>query len=534
MKSKNRFAPRNVMLKRITVMLCAVLFCSCSTREDIFDSYNNCFVHVERDSAFVLTDANQGGMLRDAYEISLADVPATTLALSCPAECDSYEWKITRMDDASEVLSDGQNGTYKWNTQNIGVYISKSDDCMLYREAKQSGQSCSYRIQLSVIVGNRNFYDSALLVISVDKTEADTEESRMATLSLSATGIPDEYFRQESAGRSILPDTPYTPGSSGLTFYLSGISETGKRHADEQVTLKQNGGSYDFDGTVKLDNMLWDLTLTAYKDGDKTKPVLRGFCTSDLRSGSGTATFTLSPDNLKTPGSVSITGSFNAYGNVSSYTAGMYKKSGGTVHETTATGITGEGETSFLYECASVAPGTYLYKMVFKNADGVISGCFADTLVVEAGNALSQPIGLLDVVNKKPGKPTDFKVTVADNSENPYTAHLTWTRGGGETGYEIELTAYQANGTDIAAGYPKIYGKTALNPSAIDFVGSGFYAGEGGTLVYGDTETYIRLDSDTAYALRICARNNFGTSAWTDSVAKIAADGTVTMEQNGS
>lgn len=149
----------------LVLALSAAVICSCGTKEDLFDSYNSCFVAVGWDNAsFVLTAGTQGEMLRDVYEISLADVPATTLALSCPAACDSYEWKITAL-DGTTALSDTQNGTYKGSGQHFAVYIAKSESCLFYRDAKQSGQSCSYRVHLSVKAGNQDFYDSAVLIV---------------------------------------------------------------------------------------------------------------------------------------------------------------------------------------------------------------------------------------------------------------------------------------------------------------------------------------------------------------------------------
>lgn len=149
----------------LVLALSAAVICSCGTKEDLFDSYNSCFVAVGRDNAsFVLTAGTQGEMLRDVYEISLADVPATTLALSCPAACDFYEWKITAL-DGTAALSDTQNGTYKGSGQHFSVYIAKSEDCIFYSDAKQSGKPCSYRIHLSVKVGNQDFYDSAVLIV---------------------------------------------------------------------------------------------------------------------------------------------------------------------------------------------------------------------------------------------------------------------------------------------------------------------------------------------------------------------------------
>lgn len=159
----------------LVLALSAAVICSCGTKEDLFDSYNSCFVAVGRDNAsFVLTAGTQGEMLRDVYEISLEDVPATTLALSCPAACDSYEWKITAL-DGTTALSDTQNGTYRGSGQHFSVYIAKSEGCLFYRDAKQTGQPCSYRIHLSVKVGTQDFYDSAVLIVHAAVGEEEEE-----------------------------------------------------------------------------------------------------------------------------------------------------------------------------------------------------------------------------------------------------------------------------------------------------------------------------------------------------------------------
>ncbi|MDE7290902.1 MAG: hypothetical protein K2N58_02550 [Treponemataceae bacterium] len=177
----------NVKLKAnsaLALALCAVLFCSCGTKEELFESYDSCFVPISSNAAsFALTPDTQDLMLRDAYEISLSDdVPSITLALSCPVECDSYDWKITGAQTTdTAALSDTTNngaykdGVYKWGTRNIAVYITKSDGCIFYRDAKGSGQPCYYRIHLAVKVGDQDFYDSALLAVRVGSEEGGAE-----------------------------------------------------------------------------------------------------------------------------------------------------------------------------------------------------------------------------------------------------------------------------------------------------------------------------------------------------------------------
>ena len=135
-------------------------------------------------------------------------------------------------------------------------------------------------------------------------------DRKMSSLSISVTEVPNDYEqlflasypKNESNSRSITPNDPYEIADAGLTFVLTGKSETGLTYGPKTVTLAEdteNTGHYNFNETLTLESMLWTLTLTSYNDSpapevdhEGTSPVLIGYSTVDLRNGNGTAPFT--------------------------------------------------------------------------------------------------------------------------------------------------------------------------------------------------------------------------------------------------
>ena len=175
----------------LTLALCAVLFCSCGTKEELFESYDSCFVPIPNGYAsFTLTRATQNQMLPEVYKESFDYPSGVTFCLSCPVECDEYYWFVTPegytgsetvIEDLYKAsLLDTRNGRYYWRTRNVSFYISKSNDCVFFNEAMKSEQSCSYHIYLVVKVGNDIFHDHAVLVIRA-LTEAQKAESKTSS-----------------------------------------------------------------------------------------------------------------------------------------------------------------------------------------------------------------------------------------------------------------------------------------------------------------------------------------------------------------
>lgn len=381
----------------------------------------------------------------------------------------------------------------------------------------------------------------------------------MATLSLSATGIPDDYAeklaspspKEEGNARSILPDDPYDIGgigsgsgqSDGLKLVLTGKSETGMTYGPTDVTLTETTpGSkvYDFTETITMDSMSWNLVLTAYADEAKTKPVLVGYCSADLRQGSGTAKFVMGTKGLKTKGEVDLGGTFADTTDAAlSYKAGIYRKDNGKAvgTEKTADCTTTDGTAeSFSFSATDIAPGTYLYTMTFYSkaaAAGNIVGSFTDTIVIDPGNKLTKTDFEIDVIGKKPGAPANLKAYLVKDSESSdgttYEVKVTWDKGTYETNYELNLVEAKADGTfesaDADGLIPNgtIYGMASMDTGAADgvkdFSGSDVFGTDSTSMMYADTSCVLRLETGKLYEIQIRARNYIGTSAWVDRIA---------------
>ena len=379
--------------------------------------------------------------------------------------------------------------------------------------------------------------------------------SRMATLQLSATGIPEEYAKefaaynerqQRTASRSILPDKPFEVGDTTLNFVLTGKSETGKTYTKDVVLVETANGSgvYDFDEIVALDAMSWNLVLTAYSDAAKTKPVLVGYCSADLRNGSGTATFVMGIAGLTTPGSVSISGTIvDAQKIVKAYTAGIYRKDnakdiGDTEESVTDFDVDASAAFTFTANGKDVTPGTYLYIMKFysDSTKKNIIGSFADTIVINPGNALKKENLVIDVIQKLPTEPENLKAYLVKDSElsdGTYNVKVTWEQANYVTNYELnvvelketgDLNDLNAPGDGAAIADGQIYGMASMDdttPTKVvkDFQGSPVFGKDSSSMMYGDESCVLKLETGKVYEIQLRARNYIGTSEWVNRVA---------------
>lgn len=369
-------------------------------------------------------------------------------------------------------------------------------------------------------------------------------DRKMSSLSISVNEIPNDYEKMflasypknESNSRSITPNDPYEIADAGLTFVLTGKSETGLTYGPKTVTLAEdteNTGHYNFNETLTLESMLWTLTLTSYNDSpapevdhEGTSPVLIGYSTVDLRNGNGTAPFTMTTKGLTTTGSVKITGKVKDSDSiVSKYTMGIYSKDKGEavygpeeVNATTGT----EHDFSYTNSDEKVNPGNYLFKMVFYDNENKIIGSYVDTLIVNPGNALVRDLGTLDIIGKIPSAPENVKAYLIKDSETieGYKVLVSWEGGKYATNFELKLTEYAGDGTDDSDVKNKttIYGLKEMDsadPKTVeDFITSDVYGtGTGASsMLYGDKTAILNLELGKIYEIQMRARNYIGTS----------------------
>ena len=371
-----------------------------------------------------------------------------------------------------------------------------------------------------------------------------------STVTFSVTDIPANYAEmirqaQNSATRSILPPTaPFTPTTPGLTFVLTGTSNSGKA-IEETVTLSSTA-PYTFKTT--LGAYVWDLTLTAYKGPAANKlKVMEGHSTIDLTLGNAKPTFNMSIKGLTTPGTVKINGTVTDTDNICThYEIGIYNLYSGKLidkytdvndaSQASNSNFTQDqtpsgGSFTFTYGAApavTLNAGAYEYRMIFYKGSGpkwIPIGSYSDTIVVYPGYDLVHSIqpNPLDVLNKKPTKPEELRAYLVKDSEDKdpdyYYVQLTWKPSQFETNYELMLKTSSDDGTTFPAN-GTIYGFKATNNNAEDFLASAIR--HDGNLAYGSTTCTLKLQLGKVYEVNLRAHNYIGDSDWVERVNTVS------------
>lgn len=359
-----------------------------------------------------------------------------------------------------------------------------------------------------------------------------------ATLKLSAEGVLSDWqieIQKSVLERTILPDNPIEITDDTLSFVLEGKSSSGKSYGPEKIFVTNNSGTITF-ADIQLPALQWTLSLTAYTGsitvndsavdtiGNDAKAVLKDTIVVDLSAGSVTnSSFLMSKKGLKTPGSITLSGTFTDSDNiVKSYQAGIYSKETGLLVDGTLKEVSdATNDDTFSFEAQDVAAGSYLYKMIFKNDSGKVIGCFTDTIIVEPGNDLNQTL-TIDVISRIPESPADFKAYLVEGSESEgtYNVKLSWILAKYASNYELLVTEY--SDATFTTSTSTIYGlKSSVSSDAVDsvpvedFVGSALYYSESddsSSLLYGDTSCVITLETGKLYDIKIGARNAVGSS----------------------
>lgn len=341
--------------------------------------------------------------------------------------------------------------------------------------------------------------------------------------------------------RSIMPDAFTTADT--LSYYLYGKASNGEEKKWTLVTV--DAGKFSLD----VEPYNWNLTLavtadakTTIADADelatvKGKAVLIGYAAVDLTRHANSASFTLKPDGLTTPGKVKLTtsleGSWTIPDNIESVRLGIYNFTKGTVvnysddSSTVVTATKSAGTIAFPStfgdDQKNIAPGTYTFKVEFLNAKAECEAEWSDSLVILPGKTNSTAVAVPNVLGTAPAAATAFTASYVAGTEDStpgfYDVKFEWdgTACTNERYFEIDLldvtgkTVAEMPDSDekwdaavIAASPAK-----AVTYGA-DVIEKQLYVE--GSLLANNRSLTMKLELGKAYVARIRAVNHAGSS----------------------
>lgn len=341
--------------------------------------------------------------------------------------------------------------------------------------------------------------------------------------------------------RSIMPDAFKT--SDTLSYYLYGKASNGEEKEWTSVTVEN--GKF----TLDVEPYNWNLTLavtadaaTTIADADelatvKGKAVLIGYAAVDLTRHANSASFTLKPDGLTTPGKVKLTtsleGSWTIPDNIESVRLGIYNFTKGTVvnysdDSSTVVTVTKSAGTiafpsTFGDDQKNIAPGTYTFKVEFLNAKDECEAEWSDSLVILPGKTNDKPVAVPNVIGVKPAAATDFTASYVDGTKDItpgfYDVKFEWdgTACVNERSFEIDLLEVTGTKTVTAIPISDTEWDTAETDSGnkvvtykSEVISDPFYVE--GSLLANNTSLTMKLPLGKAYVARIRAVNRAGLS----------------------
>lgn len=343
-----------------------------------------------------------------------------------------------------------------------------------------------------------------------------------------------------ASARSIMPDAFKT--SDTLSYYLYGKASNGEEKEWTSVTVEN--GKF----TLDVEPYNWNLTLAVTADAAtkiteaddlaavKGKAVLIGYAAVDLTRHANSASFTLKPDGLTTPGKVKLTtsleGSWTIPDNIESVRLGIYNFTKGTVvnysdDSSTVVTVTKSAGTiafpsTFGDDQKNIAPGTYTFKVEFLNAKDECEAEWSDSLVILPGKTNKTAVSVPNVTGTAPAAATAFTASYVDGTEDStpgfYDVKFEWdgTACVNERNFEIDLL--EVTGSTVAAiptddttwdSAVTDSGKTAVTYGS-KVISDPFYVE--GSLLANNTSLTMKLPLGKAYVARIRAVNRAGSS----------------------
>ncbi len=313
-----------------------------------------------------------------------------------------------------------------------------------------------------------------------------------------------------NAARTILP--PTLTEADIAYMKLNGKSAMG----DTVNTKIMIGDFKDKSYEVVLSYDLWDLSLKAYNGEDKE--ILEDYLSADLSNGAPAEgiLFHLTAGNISTTGNVLVKGTYtDADGLVKKVSASITDYLTG-AEKVTFTDIT-EINGKFEFSKQGVAPGTYYFMVKALNADDKVIGNWGDLIIVDPDNTSKAENVVLNI-EKKPVAPANFVVTVDESSrtKDNYVAKLKWEdKSGNEENFAIEMTEYDAENSAVGTSVVL----------ARDFYGSKYW--KSGSLLAGNTECEVRLQTGHLYDFKIKACNTIGDSDYVERSASTSTTGII-------
>lgn len=339
--------------------------------------------------------------------------------------------------------------------------------------------------------------------------------------------------------RSIMPDAFTTADT--LSYYLYGKASNGEEKKWTLVTV--DAGKFSLD----VEPYNWNLTLAVTADAKtiadadelatvKGKAVLIGYAAVDLTRHANSASFTLKPDGLTTPGKVKLTtsleGSWTIPDNIESVRLGIYNFTKGTVvnysddSSTVVTATKSAGTIAFPStfgdSSKDLAPGTYTFKVEFLNAKAECEAEWSDSIVILPGKTNDKPVAVPNVIGAKPAAATDFTASYVDGTKDStpgfYDVMFEWNGDAciNERSFEIDLL--EVTGKTVAAiptddttwdSAVTDSGKTAVTYGAAVIEDQLYVEG---SLLANNTSLTMKLPLGKAYVARIRAVNRAGSS----------------------